>query len=69
MPAPTKAQLEPTVKGLMQQSGLQGENAPDLAGAIAEVVAGALSAMASQVQVAPGIPSTPAATAGPGRLI
>ena len=69
MPAPTKSQLEPIVKGLMMQNGFQGEHASNLASAIAEVVAGALSSMASQVQVAPGIPTTPAATAGPGRLI
>ncbi|MCG8422776.1 MAG: hypothetical protein MJE77_33085 [Proteobacteria bacterium] len=69
MPAPTKAQLEPIVSGFMQQNGLRGENAPDLAGAIADVVAQSLTMFMSQVKVAPGIPCSPAATAGPGRLM
>jgi hypothetical protein len=69
MPAPTKAQLEPIVKGLMTQNGLKGENAPDLAGAIAEVVATALSMLAQQAMVAPGIACSPAASVAPGRLM
>ena len=69
MPAPSKAQLEKIVKGSMQQNGLRGENAPDLAGAVAEVVAQALALFAAQVSVAPGIAATPAATAAPGRLM
>jgi hypothetical protein len=67
--APAKPTLEPIVLGFTQAEGLRGENAPDLAGAIAETLANALSAFMSMVQVSPGIPSTPAATAGPGRLI
>ncbi len=69
MPAPTKSQLEPIVKGLMQSEGLRGENGPDLAAAIAETVAGALDAFAKQVMVAPGIAAAPGATAAPGRLL
>jgi hypothetical protein len=69
MPAPQRAQLEPLVKALMQQNGLQGENAPDLAGAIAEAIAGALAMLAQQAMVAPGIACAPAATAAPGRLL
>jgi hypothetical protein len=69
MPAPQKAQLEPIVKGLMLQHGLQGDNAPDLAGAIAEVVAGALAMLAQQAMVAPGIACSPAASVSPGRLM
>lgn len=69
MPAPNKGQLKPIIEGLMQQNGLQGENAGDLAGAIAETIATGLSMFASQVKVSPGIPCTPAATAGPGRLM
>ncbi len=69
MPAPTQAQLEPIVKGLMLQHGLKGENAPDLAGAIAEVVANALSLLAQQAMVAPGIACSPAASVAPGRLL
>lgn len=69
MPAPQKAQLEPLVKALMLQNGLKGENAPDLAGAIAEAIAGALAMLAQQALVAPGIASAPAATSAPGRLV
>lgn len=69
MPAPTKGQLESIVKGLMTANGLNGENAPDLAGAISEVVAQALTMFMSQVKVQPGIPCPPGASAGPGRLM
>lgn len=69
MPAPSKGQLQPIIDGLMQQNGLRGENAPDLAGAMAEVIAQALTMFASQVTVAPGIAATPAATAAPGMLM
>jgi hypothetical protein len=69
MPAPSKAQLEPLVKAFMLQNGLQGKDAPALAGAIAEVIAQALTMMTLQVQVAPGIACSPAATVAPGRLL
>ena len=69
MPAPTKQQLEPIVAGFIQAAGLTGENAPDLASAIAETLAGALDQFVQQIQVAPGIAATPAATASPGRLM
>ena len=69
MPAPQKAQLEGVVAGLLQANGLRGENAPDLASAIAETLAGALDQLAQQAQVAPGIACTPAASAAPGRLM
>lgn len=68
MPAPTKSQLEPVVNGLMAANGLNGENAPDLGGAIAEVVAQALTLFMNQVKVIPGIPCAPGASAGPGKL-
>lgn len=67
--APAKPVLLPIVAGFAQAEGLRGQNAPDLAGAIAETLASALSAFLSMVMVAPGIPATPAATAGPGRLV
>jgi hypothetical protein len=67
--APVKAQLEPIVMGFLQAEGLRGANAKDLASAIAETLAGTLSQMMSRLQVSPGIPCTPAASAGPGRLI
>jgi hypothetical protein len=69
MPAPTKAQLEPLVSGFMQQNGLRGQDAPALAGAIAELVAQSLALLAAQALVSPGIACTPAATAAPGRLL
>jgi len=68
MPAPTKAQLQPIITGFMQQNELCGQDAPALAGAIAEVIAQALTLLAAQAKVAPGIPCSPGATAGPGRL-
>ncbi len=69
MPAPQKGALEPIVLGLLQANNLKGENAPDLASAIAETLAGALDQFAQMAQVAPGIACTPAATAAPGRLM
>ena len=69
MPAPQKSLLKPIVEGLMQQNGLKGENAPDLAEAIAEITAKSLGKMMSLAKVAPGIPAAPGATAGPGKLM
>lgn len=69
MPAPSKGQLAPIVKGLCQSEGLRGENAPDLADAIAETVAGALGQLAAMAMVSPGIATAPGATAAPGRLL
>jgi hypothetical protein len=69
MPAPTKAQLEPLVGALLQQNGLRGQDAPALAGAIADFMAQSLSLLAAQALVSPGIACTPAATAAPGRLL
>jgi hypothetical protein len=69
MPAPTKAQLEPLVKSFMQQNGLRGQDAPALAGAIAEVIAQALTLLMVQTTVAPGMACSPAASVAPGRLL
>ena len=69
MPAPTKAQLQPIVDGFMQQNGLRGQDAPALAGAIAEVIAQALTLLAAQTTVAPGIACSPVASVAPGRLL
>ncbi len=68
-PAPAKGALEPIVSGMLQAEGVRGENAGDLAGAIAETIANALTQCVARLMVAPGIPCTPAATAGPGRLM
>jgi hypothetical protein len=69
MPAPTKAQLQPLVSGFLQQYDLCGQDAPALAGALAETMAQALSLLAAQVKVAPGIACSPGATIAPGRLL
>ena len=69
MPAPQKSALEPIVQGLLQAAQLTGENQPELAGAIAETLAGALDQLAQQAQVAPGIACPPGASAAPGRLM
>lgn len=69
MPAPSKAQLRPLVDGFMQQNGLRGEDAPALAGAIAETIAQALTLLVTQAKVAPGIACSPGSTAAPGRLL
>jgi hypothetical protein len=69
MPAPQAKQLEGIVLGLLQANGLRGENAPDLAAAIAEAWAGALDQFTQQIQVAPGIACSPAASTAPGRLL
>ncbi|MFC1747175.1 hypothetical protein ACFL2V_00055 [Pseudomonadota bacterium] len=69
MPAPNKSQLTPIIEGLMAQNQLQGENAADLAEAMAEVIATGLNMFLSQVKVAPGIACSPAATVAPGRLM
>jgi len=68
MPSPTAAQLESIALGFVQAANLRGENAADLAAAIAETIAGALDEFLSQAQVAPGIACSPAATSAPGRL-
>ncbi|MFE8599100.1 hypothetical protein KYC5002_26785 [Archangium violaceum] len=67
--APPKPLLEPLAMGFLTAEGLRGKNAKDLAGAIAETLATSLDAMMSRLKVMPGIPCTPAASAGPGRLL
>ncbi|WP_309897336.1 hypothetical protein [Archangium sp.] len=67
--APAKPMLQPLVLGFLQSGGIRGQNAPDLAGAIAETLSNALTQMMARLKVTPGIPSTPGATAAPGRLM
>lgn len=67
--APQAAALEGVASGLCTGNKLQGEHAPDLAGALGKTIADALSQLMSRAMVAPGIPSSPGATAGPGRLL
>lgn len=67
--APAKPMLQPIVLGFLQSGGIRGQNAPDLAGAIAEALSNTLTQMMTRLKVTPGIASTPAATAAPGRLV
>ncbi|HSP81710.1 MAG TPA: hypothetical protein VLQ93_24535 [Myxococcaceae bacterium] len=75
MPAPTASQLEPLAQAALTSAGIRGENAGDLAKALAETTANALSLLLAQAMVLPGIPAAappPAgsgSTAGPGRLL
>lgn len=75
MPAPTASQLESIAKGALTSAGLKGEKAGDLAKALAETTANALSLFLAQAMVMPGIPASappPAlsgATTGPGSLM
>jgi len=66
---PTKGIVEPIALSALSRYKLQGEASRNLAGAIAQVTASALTMLLSSVSVLPGIPSTPAASAGPGRLL
>lgn len=67
--APAKATLEPLAMGFLFAGEIRGQNAKNLAGALAETIANALTQTMSRLKVLPGIPCTPGATAGPGRLI
>lgn len=69
MPVPLQSQLKPIADGFMQQNGLRGEDGPQLAQAIAQLVDMALMLFSSQAMVSPGIPCPPGASAGPGRLM
>ena len=74
MPAPTSSQLEPLANAALMSAGIRGERAGDLAKALAQATANALSMFLSQAMVMPGIPAAappPAgsgSTAGPGML-
>lgn len=74
MPAPTAQQLEGIANAALQNAGIRGENAPDLAKALAQVTAQALTMFLTQAMVMPGIPaavdpvSGSGSTAGPGLL-
>jgi len=69
MPVPLAGTLQSIADGLMQQNGLRGENAPQLAQALAQSVDVALTMFAGQALVAPGIAAAPGATAAPGLLM
>jgi len=67
--APPKPLLKGLALGFLQAGGIRGENAPDLADALADTLNQTLTQMMSRLQVTPGIPCSPGASAGPGRLV
>ena len=75
MPAPSPSQIESPTKGFLSAAGLQGEDVPGLAAAIANTTGQALTMFLSQAMTMPGIPvaadpiSGSGASAGPGRLM
>ncbi len=68
-PAPLASALEGIAAGLLQQNGIRGENAADLAKVLAQTVDLALTQFATMALVSPGIAAAPGATAAPGRLM
>ena len=75
MPAPSPSQIESPTKGFLNAAGLQGEDVPGLAAAIANTTGQALTMFLSQAMTMPGIPvaadpiSGSGASAGPGKLM
>lgn len=75
MPTPTASSLEGPAKSAVRNAGLEGDDAPALGEAMADLFAQALQLFASQTQVLPGIPaavsptSGAGSTAGPGMLL
>jgi hypothetical protein len=61
--------LEPTISGLLSGKRIQGENAPDLAKAMAGIIGHGLEQFTKNVQVAPGIAIAGFTTASPGILV
>jgi hypothetical protein len=74
MPAPTAPQLEGLALAALQGAGLRGQHIPDLAKALAQVGAQALTLFMNMAMVLPGAPagvdpiSGSGSTAGPGML-
>jgi len=67
--APQASAIEGVASGLCSGNKIQGENAPDLAKALGKSIADALAQLMQRAMVMPGIPASPGATAGPGRLM
>jgi hypothetical protein len=67
--APPKPMLKGIALGFLMAGGIRGENAPDLADAMADTLHQTLTQMMSRLKVTPGIPCSPGASAGPGRLV
>lgn len=66
MPIPTAAALEGPAKDAVRSAGLEGEDAPALGEALADVFAQALQLFTTRTQVLPGIPAAVVATTGAG---
>jgi hypothetical protein len=75
MPAPQASQIEPIATGALQSAGIRGQNAGDLAKALAGVTADALAMFLTQAMVMPGMPAAvdpitgSGSTAGPGMFM
>ena len=75
MPAPGASQIESPASGFLKGAGLQGEDIPGLAAAIANTAGQALTMFLSQAMVMPGLPvaadpiTGSGASAGPGKLM
>lgn len=75
MPAPSAALIESLARGAFQSAGLVGEQAGDIAVAVAKTCAQALDLFLAQAMVLPGIPaaidpiSGAGSTVGPGMLL
>ena len=69
MPAPKAEDLEGVILGLLIGRRIGGEDPSALANAIASCWADALDQFVNQVQVMPGIPCSPVASVGPGKLV
>jgi hypothetical protein len=66
MLTPTTSALEGPAKNAVRSAGLEGEDAPALGEALADVLAQALQLFATRTQVLPGIPAAVVATTGTG---
>ncbi len=75
MPAPQASQIESMARGALDAAGIQGEDAPGLAKALAQITADVLAMFLSQGMVLPGVPaavdpvSGSGSTVGPGMLM
>lgn len=75
MPTPSSSDLESLAKSAVKNAGLDGENAPALGTALADLLAQVFQLFAAQTMVLPGIPAFAdpltgsGSTTGPGQLL
>lgn len=69
MPAPQASQIESIATAALKSAGLQGENIPDLAKALASITADTLTMFLSQAMVMPGIPAAAPPPPGSGSTV